>query len=325
MIVTDELDAWVRDRARQRETQAAIDTFAAAWRDGPIHQHFEALIALLPAKTAASLTRASLDLFASDAWVDVLVDRIASAMRADPWFLPPFAALKSEVHGGLLVYEDDHVQIAAGVSEATQLAAKKSAGAGGSINFNGQVTVLKFVRAGGATVSFWEAPRIGEDFAAPRAGTCRQTGRRRIADGESLVIDGRAQSYVIEHATSNLLVLQAAIKADQAPLAAEYDAASGAYIGCSATDDAESRLQMIATLVRKLGHREAFAAIAPLADHPRFFVRWHAMRELLGIDALAALPRLRAMAAKDPHEDVRKTARAALDQIEQRLAKKEAA
>jgi hypothetical protein len=325
MIFSEELARWNTDPAAQRATRIAIDGFRADWAHGPVHRSFAAAMADLPSRTAAAIVAAIRVQFRDDRWIDALVGPIADAMRRDPCFLPPFPALKSDVHTGLLVYEDDLVQIAVGVSQAHRLAAKKSGGSGGSVNLSGKVTVLKFVRAGGATLSFWEAPRLGEDFHAGQAGTCRRTATRRIGDGETLVVDGRSQSYVIEHAEANLLVLQAVIKADQAAVSAEYDAATGAWLGCGATEDTDSRIQMIATLLRKLGHADAFAAILPFLDHPRFFVRWHVMRELIGIDARLALPHLAAMATGDPHVDVRQAARATLDQLERAMAPRQAA
>lgn len=325
MIVGDELRNWVRDPERQRETQGTIDSFRAAWTRQPVHQLFGAAMTALSNPGADEIALLSKRLLADEAWIDVLIASLAAPMRDDPYFLPPFQALKSEIHNGLLVYEDDHVQIAAGICQVTQLAAKKSGRRRGSINFNGQVTVLRFARAGDAILSFWEAPRITGDFSAASAGTCRWVGERRIADGEMLVIDGRAQSYVIEHARTNITVLQAAIKAEQAPLSVEYDAATGVYLGCSATDDADSRVQMIATLARTLGHDDAFTVIATLLDHSHFFVRWHAMRELIGLDPTATLPHLTAMAARDPHPDVRDAARITLDRVQDALGDREAA
>ena len=57
-------------------------------------------------------------------------------------------------------------------------------------------------------------------------------------------------------------------------------------------------------------------AIAAFLDHPSFFVRWHVMRELLGLDAAAALPQLKRMAARDPHPEARRAARTVLDRLE---------
>ena len=110
--------------------------------------------------------------------------------------------------------------------------------------------------------------------------------------------------------------MQATVKPDQAPLSVEYDSTTFEYVGCAAADDSASRIQMIATLLRKLGGRGAFEAVAGFVDHPHFFVRWHVMRELLGIDAAAALPHLKRMAARDPHPETRRTARLVLDRIE---------
>lgn len=326
MIVSDELRLWTGDRARQRATQAAIEALRADWRTGPVHQHFTALMAGIRRKTAATIAEAFWTLFENDAWVDVLIDSLARPMRADPYVQPPFPALTSEINSGLVVYEDSHVTVAASLCRASQLAAKKHGSTGaGSINFSGQVSILKFVKAGGATLSFWEAPPITADFAAAKAGICRRTGSRRVTDGTLLVIDGRSQSYIVDHAAANLLVLQAVIKADQAPLAVEYDAETGAYLGCSAADEADSRIQMLATLVRKLDRDDAFDQVAAHLGHPRFFVRWHVMRELVGMDARAALPHLRRLAKIDPHGDVRQAAAAALAQVEAALEDRKAA
>jgi hypothetical protein len=321
MIVGEELRAWTQDRAAQRETQASVDRFGHDWGLGPIHRRFDDAMASLPSPACAEQVAETIRiLFADHAWVDVLVSALARKMRADPFFDPPFRNLNSDVHTGLLVFEDEKVSIAAGVTSALQLAERKNRPRGAtSVGFNGQLNVLKFVRAGGATLSLWDAPPIGAGFTAARAGACRHSGARRIDDGEILTIDGRRQSYVIDRLRGSLVLLQATIAVDQAPLSVEYDTASGAFLGCSSTGDTSSRIQMISTLLRKLDHQAAFPAIAAFLDHPDFFVRWHVMKELLGLDAEAALPHLKRMAARDPHPDPRRAARAVLDRLEARV------
>lgn len=317
MIVGSELGAWLGDRDRQRQTQAAINAFRHGWSEGEVHRCFDAAMAALPAHDALSVAHAIHAIFADDRWIDALLARLVEAMRSDPYFDPPFRVVSSDIHSGLNVFEDENVTIAAGVSHAGHLAAKKGVPRGAtSITFTGHVGLLKFVAAGGARLSFWEAPRIDGDFSAATAGRCTRTGERLLEDGEILTVDGRFQSYVIEHARSNLVVLQASIKRDQAPLRVEYDSATGDYVGCSANGEGVSRIQMLTTLLRKLDCDGAFDAVAGFLDHPDFFVRWHAMRELLGIDAGAALPHLRRMAARDPHPDARRAARAVLDGFE---------
>ncbi len=318
MLVGEELKAWIRDRDAQRATQAGVDAFGHDWNQGPVHCRFDEAMASLPVPASAGQVAETVRaLFADDRWVDELVASLARKMQADPFFDPPFRNLNSDIHAGLLVFEDERVSIAAGVTSALQMAAKKDRPRGPtSVGFSGQLGVFRFLRAGGATLSFWEAPPIGPGFTAAAAGTCRRTGERRIADGEILVIDGRRESYVVESMQGSFVLLQASVAVDQAPLSVEYDSVTGAYVGCTATGDSSSRIQMITTLLRKLDHQPAFEAIAGLLDHADFFVRWHAMKELLGLDAAAALPHLKRMAATDPHPDPRRAARAVLDRLE---------
>jgi hypothetical protein len=317
MNFVQDLQDWLGDRGRQRRTQRAIDGFGNGWNHGPVQQRFGEAMARLPAQNAEAVADAARALFADDEWVDRLVEDLVAEMRADPFFDPPFRPMNSDIHSGLVVFEDEHLSIAAGLTRAVDLAAKKSARRGAtSVGFSGRVSVLKFVRAGGARISLWEAPPITADFTAARAGRCARTGERQLADGDILTIDGRHQGYVIEQARANLIVLQAEITLDAAPLSVEYDSASLSYVGCSATRDGASRIQMITTLLRRLGWGQAFPAMAELLDHPDFFVRWHVMRELLGIDAAAALPHLKRMAAHDPHREVRRAARSVLDRLQ---------
>lgn len=312
-----QLQHWLADPGRQRRTQRAIDAFAREWNSGPAKRRFDDALAVLPEQSAEAVAATIRGLFADHRWVDALIGRLAGRMSSDPFFDPPFRALNSDVHSGLILLEDPRVSIAAGVADVAQLAAKKrSKRSATSVGFSGRVTVLKFVRAGEATISLWEAPPITAAFTAAASGRCVRTGERKLADGEVLTIDGRRQSYVIERARSNLVVLQGEVTLDQAPLSVEYDSASFSFVGCSATGDSASRIQMIATLLRRLGCERAFEPVAAFLDHPDFFVRWHVMKELLGIDALRALPHLKRMAARDPHPEARRTARLVLDRIE---------
>jgi len=325
-MIRDELQSWLADRSRQQLAQQASDDFAREWDRGPVQQRFDRAMAALPEQSAEAVAAAIRALFADDGWVEVLIDRLARQLGADPFFEPPFRALNSDIHSGLILFEDERVTIAAGVGHAAELAARKNRKRGAtSVGFTGRVTVLKFVRAGGGRISLWQAPRIDADFTASGAGRCARVGERDLVDGDILTFDGRCQGYVFEHVRGNFLVIQAEIALDQAPVSVEYDSASHCYVGCSATGDSASRIQMIATLLRKLGAGAAFEPMASFLGHPDFFVRWHVMRELLGLDLAAALPHLRRMAAADPHPETRRAARAVLDRLAAPPSRREAA
>lgn len=317
MTVARHLEEWLTDPARQRRSRASADAFAQDWNEGPIHQRFATALEVLAAPSAEALADTVAALFADDGWVDALIGGLAAKLRADPFFDPPFRVVNSDVHSGLLVFEDERLSIGASVSARDDLAAKKNARRGAtSIGFTGRISVIKFLKSGGARLAFWEAPPITAAFSAAAAGRCTPAGTRQPADGEILVVDGRHQSFVIEHARANLVLLQAEISLDRAPLSVEYDSASRSYVGCSAGSDDASRIQMITTLLRKLDCDAAVPTMAALLDHPDFFVRWHVMKEMLGLDAAASLPHLRRMAARDPHPEPRRAARAVLDRLD---------
>jgi hypothetical protein len=316
MIVGHELREWALGREEQRRARQAVDSFGRRWSDGRHHQRFKSSFAACGGD-AEALTNAAHDLLADDEWIEELLGNLSGEMLRNPFMTPHFPSITSDIHTGILIFDDEHGAIVAGVAGVAQLAAKKNvAGRTASINFTGQVNVLKVVKSGGARLSFWEAPRLRDDFAGAEAGRCFKTGERRLDDGEIFVVDGRYQSYIIEHATRDLVVLQVVIKCDQAPVSVEYDAVTHEFVGCSATDDGASRIQMITTLLRRMHCEEAFEVIAEFLDDPRFFVRWHVMRELLGLDAVAALPHLCRLASGDPHPDVRRAAGAALARIQ---------
>ena len=237
------------------------------------------------------------NLFADDFWVDALIEGLAEALARRSLFRAALPHINSDIHNGLVVFEDDHVSIAAGRQprRPARRQEERDAAARARSPFRASSTLFKFVKAGGARLSFWECPPITDGFQRRRPPAAASApASASIEDGEILVVDGRRQSFVIEHAAANLVVLQATVKPGRAPLAVEYDSETRAYVGCSAADDSASRIQMITTLLRKLDCAAAFPAIAAFLDHPNFFVRWHVMKELLGLDAEAALPHLQA-------------------------------
>ena len=197
-----------------------------------------------------------------------------------------------------------------------RLPAKRTFGSGPtSISFDGHRSLYHFVKSGGATLSFWEVADCDDDFSAAAAGTCRQVGTRQISDGETVELDGRRQSFVIEHASSDMVYLQAQTTVGAAPLMREHDSATGRFVGASSTDDVASRTGLMLSLLREMDRNDAAPLFVDALAQGGFHARWHAMREFLALDAEAALPHLRAMAEEDPHPEVREAARQTLDAI----------
>jgi len=88
----------------------------------------------------------------------------------------------------------------------------------------------------------------------------------------------------------------------------EYDSSSLTFVNASSTDEVASRVQLMVSLLRTMDRQDAVPLVAEALNSPRFYTRWHVMRELLAMDADAALPHLRRMAEADPHPEVRAAA-----------------
>lgn len=309
MIPGAALAQWLADRDAQKLSYQRVEAAAQRWSVQPLMTQLEREVAEMDPRTSDALIAAARRFMDRSEEVEAMMAELIAASRADPFFRPPFHPLINEVHTSLLLYHHPDLSISLGVTGVDMLAAKKTARTGpASLNFTGYATLLRFLKAGGATLSFWEAPPIEDDFAAGEAGSCRLVDCRRVDDGDEFVIDGRHQSFVIEHAEADILFFQAVARAGCAPIGVEYDSDSLAFIGASSTDEASSRLQMMVSLLRALGRDDAFPLLEEALESPQFYTRWHVMREMLAMDADAALPSLRAMASEDPHPDIRAAA-----------------
>ena len=314
MIPGSVLAEWIADREAQRRSYARVDACAQKWSVHPLMTQIEREVSELDPRTPDNLLAAARRFMDRTDDIDALMGELIATSRIDPFFRPPLPPITAEIHSSLLLYHHPELSIGLGVSGVDDLAAKKSGRRGpASVNFAGYVILLRFIDAGGATLSFWEAPRIGEDFVASEAGPCRMVGQRRIEDGEEVLIDGRYQSFVIDHAERDIVYYQAVARAQCAPICAEYDSDSLRFIGASSTDEASSRVQMMVSLLRAMERDDAFPLFEKALDGWPFYARWHIMREMLAMDADAALPSLRRMAAEDPHPDIRTAARQTLD------------
>ena len=314
MIAGTALAAWLADREAQERSYGRVDACAKKWGSHPLMTELERAVSEMRPRTVEGLLAAARRFIDRTGDIDAMLSEFIATSRLDPFFRPPFHPLSNEIMSSLLLYHHPDLSIALGVTGVDMLAAKKAGKRGAtSINFTGYVALLRIVKAGGATLSFWEAPPIPREFVAAEAGACRLTDRRRIADGEEIVIDGRFQSFVIEHAESDMLYFQAVARAEAAPVGTEYDSASRRFIGASSTDEASSRVQMMTTLLRTMGRDDAFPVLEASLEAPQFYTRWHVMREMLAMDAEASLPALRRMAEGDPHPDIRAAARQTLE------------
>lgn len=316
MRASAELTAWLADTSRQMESLRRIDDFAHDAARRPLFADLKRALQDLPEKTQANVRPLVEDFLGRDEELQRLFDDLIAACAADPYFRPPFPRVHSDLTAGLVLFEDPAVLIAINAMDVHALAQKRlNPEAGTSLTFTGVPTLLKFLRGGDATLTIWEAPEIKGGFDAAHGGQCRIKERLRIADGDTLLIDGRRESFVVDHARSDIVYIHAGLRPEEAPVFVEYDSATHEYVGAASTDEAASRMQMMITLLRMMDRQDALPLFEEVLKSPHFFTRWHVMREFLALDADAALPHLKRLAASDPHPDVRAAARQTLERF----------
>lgn len=300
------LAGWLSDGARQERThQAALD-LARRWSQ---HRLFRLLDEQLDAARPGSVDDvlvAAAGFMDRRLEIELLISELVEAARADPFFAAPLRPASSEISAGFELYAHPSLTLTLSVMSVDGLAAKRVGASGAaSLTFGGRPMLYEFIRSGGATLSFWEIPPVGPDFVAADSGFCRFRDRRTISDGERIHIAADRESFVIEHACSDLVILTAAVQNAGPPLSVEFDTRSLAFAGASSNDEAASRIQMMVTLLRLMDRADAAPVFEQLLESAPFYARWHVMREYLALDAEAALPALRRMAAGDPHPEVR--------------------
>lgn len=313
MIAGAALSAWLADRQAQQRSLDAVEASALEWGRRPLMGKLDAELSRLGDPTPDQVLDAARRFMDKQDEIEAMLAAMMASCRQNPFYRPPFHPLSSEIHNGVLLCHHPLLSIALGVTGVDMLAAKKAGPRGAtSVGFTGKVSLYRYLQSGAATLSLWEAPEITDDFVASEAGHCRLTGHRTLEDGDEVLIDGRRESFIIEHASGEMVYLQAVVQAGAAALTAEYDSKSLAFIGASSTDEASSRVQMMVSLLRTMEREDALPLIVEALESPHFYTRWHIMRELLAMDAEAAEAPLRRMAESDPHPEIRAVAQQTL-------------
>lgn len=313
MITGQALAAWFADGEGQAATVARLEEVSRRLRSLPAVAALERRAEASDGLDAEPLLDAAREFLRSEHSVRDCLDLLTGAALEDPFFRPPVRSALSEIQAGLLLVDRPLLLVYLSIASATGVAEKRLCRSGPtSIAFTGRRSIYRFLRAGKAILSLWEAPAIEPGFSAQTSGRCRLLERRAVSDGDILEMDGRRHGFVIEHAQSDIVYLQASTPAGSAALTVEYDSRTLRFAGASSSDELSSRTQLMLSLLRTLDRRDSAPLFRAILAGPNFFDRWHAMREFLALDAELALPCLRAMAEDDPHPEVCSAARSTL-------------
>lgn len=306
MIASDELSAWLGDRKAQGDTARASEAVARRLRRLPCLQRLSGALEAARHEGPEAVLALAQAFVATPGAIAEVVGMLIAAAAEDPYFRPDLGLMSSAVHSGLLLIDHPALHLTLGLMSADAIAAKRAERRGGaSLVFTGRRMAFHFIKSGGATLSLWEAPGIGPGFTAEDSGRCRLARRILIEDGQRIDINGLSDAFVVEAAERDIVFVCAETSLGAGPLSVEYDWGTRRFVGASSTDEASSRTQMMLALLRIMDRRDALPLFREMLRSEHFYARWQAMREFLALDAVAALPHLREMAAADPHREVR--------------------
>jgi hypothetical protein len=263
------------------------------------------------------VARQAEQVFETPDWIGPLFAPLLAALAADPWFEPPLRVARERARSGAILYEDKAVTIGLSLLSAS---AVRAAPLPATIVASGRLTVTRYLRAGGATLLRWGVPPVGAECTAAAMSRARPLPPLALTDGAVVRHDGRSGAQLTIAPTGDILSLTATVRTRAAPMAREYDRASGDFIRMATNDEGAARAQLLLSLLRASAAAGADDAFDAATRDGAFFLRWSAMREWLAYDWRAACGRLRDMAADDPHPEVRGAARATLAALTRRAA-----
>ncbi|MDG2533399.1 hypothetical protein P6144_07070 [Sphingomonas sp. HITSZ_GF] len=296
--------------------RAAAGDAVRAWRGGAAYCALEAAFADCPADDPALAMDRAKALLDDGGWAEALLAPLVAALAVDPLFEPPLRVNRDAMRIGAVLFDCPAVSIAACRTSAE---AMRRLPAPTSISFSGRLAVTRYVRAGGALLRRWHADPAGPEFRADTAPPCHEAGALRLFDGAVHAIDGHREAQLVAGAMQDVVTLVATIRAGAAPLMREHAIADGRLLRVASGDERASRSEMLLAFLRLAGRADAHERFEDATHDPAFHLRWAAMREWLALDARAALPRLAAMATRDPHAEIRSAATRMLTVVRARL------
>jgi hypothetical protein len=303
------------DAARRLAMRRAAGDLDAAWRAADIAPDglFAAIDALADVPPDVAIARL-MPWLSDRQWLDGRIDAALALLRADLFARPPLRLVGGGDGGGggLVLADRGAIRL---TLQFRPLAAGAPAPAAVFVPGRAAFHILA---DGGASIRLHEvavsAAEEGGGFTAAAAASCRSAAPRPLQKGEALLLDTARQSFTLENgcagASGDVLLLELAVQPPSCLPIRAYDVASGRLTHVSASRRDSSFRAMALALLRQFGRTDAAAFFVAETKAGDFAARWNAMRELVALDPATARPLLAAMAASDPHPEVRRAAAA---------------
>ncbi len=300
------------DTARRLAIRRAVSEMDAAWTtaDTAPGGLLAAIDALADAAPNVAIDRL-LPWLTDTHWLRDRLDAALALLAADPFARPPLRPVGggNGGPGGVVLADRGAIRL---TLQLWPFATHRPA-PGPALFVPGRVALYILTSGGAQLCEHRVAVRVAEHaggFTASAAARCHSDQPRPLRTGETLHLDTARESFTLLPGQGDVLLLELTVQPPSPLPIRAYDIASGRLLHVAASRRDSSFRQMALVLLRQLGRTDAaplFVAETASAD---FAARWHAMRELVALDPAAARQPLAAMAAHDPHPEVRRAAAA---------------
>ena len=294
MIVRAELQALREDNLPQRRAQADLAGIMAAWRasrlGSGLEQSIQAyargeLLEHLPplARLFAPGERAARHL------ADEFIGKFAGALRANPWGQVPVPSKLDDVSATIVLAAAGNAVL---VLQALDGAALQVRRAAPTASFSPGET-HDHILGGAATARCIELTEGEGDRAELSVTPCE------LAPGSVARRDGSRQSLLIDAVSSTLVILRLQRRPANGSVTREFNLADGTLAHQATANPRESRFELAAALLGRMGRRDAAPLLAAMAEEQGGqSLRWQALKESLGLNTAAGFAALSNVAAR---------------------------
>ncbi len=250
--------------------------------------------------------------------VKLIIAKERECAEANPLYASSFQPVEGSFFSGLvLVATDQFTAILMSMDGyEIELSKQRKPGQKRSLTFAGLPAALYFYRAHQVELTTWRIPPFAdEDDIARMEITPERVCNQTFGSGDRATFGNFETFEYNSKAGSSALCLQVQMHQGGAPMSLQFDIDTLKLVGASSPSQEPTRLQMLATAMRMFGRTDSMEEMESLLSHPSHYVRWHTMRECIGLDAAWAHPRLVQMSEQDPQPAVRRAAAATLKQF----------
>lgn len=287
MLVRPELQALRGDDAPQRQAQTAIRQTLEDWQSGPGGQAERELAWFGQGAELDDLPLLSAlfapDDDAADRFVGDLVARLLARLAEDPLTQSPLRFSSDGAATTLVLARSGTAVLTLHLFDGQALASRP---APVSVSFPPAETFEKILRGSGEALRVIVQP--GSDG---RAGLTQVPVT--FAAGEVSHRNGRSEARVLRRIDGAMVSLRLQRRAADGEVVREYALADGALLHQAAGSPRDSRLELAAALLGRMGRRDAAPLLAAMAEEQgSAALRWQALRECLALDSGAGFTAL---------------------------------